>query len=71
MLEPERVVSPGFADVFVGSEVAEGLEPLREVVSVYEGCEVISEPPVCDVVISMHGGLRVRFMRSTWPSVHG
>lgn len=54
--EPVRVVSPGSADVFVGSETAKGLKALGEVVRVQEGGEVISKLPVCDVMISPHGG---------------
>lgn len=45
--ESVRVVSPGFADLLVESEAAEGLEPLGKVVGVQEGGEVISELPMC------------------------
>src|SRR3954452_6334653 len=41
--ESPRLVCPSFADVLVGSEPAQGLEALSEVVGVEEGFEVLSE----------------------------
>ena len=45
-------VCPGFADGFEGREPLQGFEPLGEVVSVEERCEVLAELVVAVVVIA-------------------
>ena len=54
--ESVRVVCPDFADVFVGREAFEGLEPPAVVVGIDEVGEVALGLPVAVVVIALDGG---------------
>jgi hypothetical protein len=50
-------VCPDVADVVIGSETSEGLQPLGEVVGIEEGGKMIPELPVGVVVVAPNGGL--------------
>ena len=64
--------SPALADVFVGREAFQRLEPTSEVVGCDEVGEMLSELLVALVVEALDSGsLMVRFILSTWPLVQG
>src|SRR3546814_1479439 len=55
--EAFRLFGPELADVFVGGEAFESLEPLGKVVGGEEVCEVRPQPVVAVVVVAANGGL--------------
>src|SRR3546814_3943407 len=52
-----RLLGPELADVVVGGEAYESLEPLGKVVGGEEVCEVRPQPVVAVVVVASNGGL--------------
>ena len=58
--------------MFVGRQPPEGLESAGEVVGDHEICKVYFQLVVVFVVEALTvASLMVRFIRSTWPLVHG
>src|SRR3546814_12566893 len=55
--EAFRLFGPELADVFVGGEAFESLEPLGKVVGGKDICEVRPQPVVAVVVVAANGGL--------------
>src|SRR3546814_4356190 len=55
--EAFRLFGPELADVFVGGEAFESLEPLGKVVGGKEICEVRPQPVVAAVVVAANVGL--------------
>jgi hypothetical protein len=78
--EPMRLLDPGFADVLVGCEAAQGLEPPGQVVGIQEQLQVMEELVVAVVVVvpdrrvldgSVHPlGLPIGLARDAGPWVH-
>jgi hypothetical protein len=70
--ESFRLLCPELANALEGSQASKTLQALREVVSVEERGEMRAQAGMRLVVEPADRGvLMVRFIRSTWPFVHG